>query len=231
MPEIGLTVLLVLAGAGLALLAHRILRAAHARRLSRLAYFDRCQSALTACRMGRSATGFPRLSGFYKDMPCDLQAVPDTLTFRKLPALWVMLSVPCPLPVRARLDLMIRPTGVDSFSGFHRLPEQVAIPDNYPEDCAIRTDDPRHLLPEHILRPHLPLFDDPLIKELVISPQGLRIVFLAEEANRSRYLIFRDAEMGQTPLSPDRIAPLLDRLKALKADIEIYCHNKAQDAA
>lgn len=231
MPEIGLTILLVLAGAGLALLVHRTFRAANARRLSRLAYFNRCKPLLTATRLGQSVTGFPRLSGIYKGGECDLQVVPDTLTFRKLPALWVLISLPCPLPIRASLDLMIRPTGVESFSGFHRLPEQIAIPDNYPEDCAIRTDQPRHLLPEHILRPHLPLFDDPLIKELVISPQGLRIVFLAEEANRSRYLIFRDAEMGRTPISPHRIAPLLDRLLAIKADIERHSRHATRDAA
>ncbi|RNF34739.1 hypothetical protein [Paracoccus methylarcula] len=231
MSETALTPLLVLAGTGLALLLYRTIRAAHARRLSRLAYFDRCKPLLTATRFGKGATGFPRLSGLCKGSECDLQVVPDTLTFRKLPALWVLISLPCPLPVRATLDLMIRPTGVESLSGFHRLPEQIALPGGCPEDCAIRTDQPRHLLPEHVLRPHLSLFDDPRIKELVISPKGLRIVFLAEEANRSRYLLFRDAEMGRTAISPDRILPVLDRLLAIKADIERHSRHATREAA
>lgn len=231
MQDYGLTILLIAAGAGVAMLAYRFVRAADARRPARLAYFDRCQPLLTGIRPGESTTGFPRLSGLYKGHICDLQAIPDTLTFRKLPALWVLVSLPCPLPLRASFDLMIRPTGVEPFSGFHRLPEQVAIPDGFPEDCAIRTDELRHLLPEHLLHAHLSLFDDPRIKELLISPRGLRIVFLAEEADRTRYLLFRDAEMGQLPLSPERIEPLLDRLLMIKSEIERYYPNNARDAA
>ena len=63
------------------------------------------------------------------------------------------------------------------------------------------------------------MFDDPKVKELVLSPKGLRIVLLAEEADRGRYLIFRDAEMGQTPLAPARLSPILDRLAALRQDV------------
>ncbi len=57
------------------------------------------------------------------------------------------------------------------------------------------------------------------MKELVLSPRGLRIVILAEEADRGRYLIFREAEMGMDALPPARLAPLLDRLRALRKDI------------
>ena len=51
------------------------------------------------------------------------------------------------------------------------------------------------------------LFADPLVKELVISPKGLRLVILAEEADRGRYLLFRDAEMGRMPLDPTGFCP------------------------
>ena len=57
------------------------------------------------------------------------------------------------------------------------------------------------------------------LDELVIAPQGLRIVRLAEEANRNRYLIFRDAEMGSAPLNPEAVLPLLDRLADLAAEL------------
>lgn len=226
MQDLGLTLLLIVAGAALVILAYRRLHAARARRMSRPAYFDDCRALLSDIRLGKGATGFPRLAGRYEGHEFDLQAVPDTLTFRKLPALWVLVSLPCPVPVRATFDLMIRPMGVEPFSGFHNLPEQVAIPDGFPEDCAIRTDEPAHLLPENILRAHLDLFENDRIKELVISPKGLRIVLLADEAERSRYLIYRDAEMGRTPLEPGRITPLLDRLLALRADIEHYNKNR-----
>jgi hypothetical protein len=44
-------------------------------------------------------------------------------------------------------------------------------------------------------------------------------VILAEEADRGRYLIFREAEMGREPLAPARLEPLLDRLAALREDV------------
>lgn len=231
MQDYGLALLLILTGAVLALFAYRNLGAAKARRRSRLAYFDACRPVFHVVRLGRAATGFPRLAGRFHGHEFDLQAVPETLTFRKLPALWVLVSLPAPMPVRANFNLMIRPTGVESFSGFHRLPEQISIPPGFPEDCAIRTDDSAWVPPEHVLRKHLPLFDDPRVKELVISPAGLRITLLAEEADRSRYLFFRDAEMGRSPLPPARITPLLDRLLEMKSDIERHCLNQSGYAA
>ncbi len=203
----------------LVVLARLVWQAGQARAQQRAAFFDDCATLLTNPRTGASSAGFPRLGGTWRGHAVDLQAVSDTLTFRKLPALWVLLTLPDPLPVRATLNLMIRPTGVEPFSRFHLLPDQISPPPGFPADCAIRTDDPDGLLPDAVLRPHLTLFDDERIKELVISPKGLRFTFLAEEADRGRYLIFRDAEVGQMPLAADRIAPLLDRLTALRADI------------
>lgn len=212
-------------------LAYRTRGASMARERSRLAYFDRCAALFSQSRTPRSATGFPRLAGQYRGHGCDLQAVPDTLTFRKLPALWVLVTIPDPVPVRATLDLMIRPTGLEPFSAFGRLSHDIAVPEGFPENCAIRTDDPGGLFSPEVLRPHLALFDDAGVKELVISPKGVRIVFLAEEADRSRYLIFRDAEMGRVPLAPDRVSDALDRLLIIKTNIERIRHDSLSASA
>jgi hypothetical protein len=44
-------------------------------------------------------------------------------------------------------------------------------------------------------------------------------VWLAEEAHRGRYLIFRDSEMGQEPFPAAALKPLLDQLLALSEDL------------
>ncbi|OZA06145.1 MAG: hypothetical protein B7Y02_15035 [Rhodobacterales bacterium 17-64-5] len=67
---------------------------------------------------------------------------------------------------------------------------------------------------------HLARLDPDLLKELVISPKGLRLVWLAEEADRTRYLAFRDSEMGKAPLPPARLEPLLNALLALRDDLK-----------
>ncbi|WP_324751535.1 hypothetical protein [Roseovarius sp. Pro17] len=214
-----LMAMIVALGAIVALLAMNMRRAAAARGRTRAAYFDDCQALLDQPRTRIGPTGFPRLAGTYRGHEADIQVMPDTLTFRKLPALWVLVTLPGPLPVGATLDLMIRPTGVEPFSRFHKLNNQMNLPDGFPEDCALRTDSPALVSPEALVRPHLHLFDDPTIKELVISPKGVRLVFLAEEAQRSRYLIYRDCEMGLIPLSAERLKRRLDALVALRADV------------
>jgi hypothetical protein len=129
-----------------------------------------------------------------------------------------MLTLPEPLTIQVTLDLMARPSGNEAFSRFSTLPSVLPPVPGLPKDVAIHCDDGL-LPPADLLQAHADLFSDPRVKELVLSPKGLRIVILAEEADRGRYLIFREAEMGMTPLSADRIAPLLDRLRVLRKDV------------
>lgn len=200
-------------------LALRLVRETHARKTARAGYFDAVKPLFTGGETRLQPTGFPRMTGHRDGLAFDLQAVPDTLTFRKLPALWVMVTLPEPLPVKATIDLLARPSGNEPFSHFAALPQSLPTPPGLPKDVAIRSDDAPNAPPESLILRHADLFDDPQIKELVISPKGLRIVLLAEEADRGRYLIFREAEMGMHPLPPARLTPLLDRLAALRDDI------------
>ncbi|WP_284165199.1 hypothetical protein [Frigidibacter sp. SD6-1] len=201
-------------------LAWRLIRATGARSRSRAGYFDKVRLLFEGGESRIQPGGFPRMTGRRGDRSFDLQVVPDSLTFRKLPALWVMVSLPEPLPVAATLDLMARPSGQEPFTHFTRLPQILPRPALLPDGIAVRTDNAGAVPDESLIARHAAqLFADPRVKELLISPKGLRIVFLAEEADRSRYLIFRDAEMGREPLSPMRIAPHLDRLEALRADL------------
>jgi len=219
MDRVIITAIVLGLGAIVATLALNLRRAAQARSGIRGAFLNACRDLLAQPRMQIVATGYPRLAGKYQGLEADIQVMPDTLTFRKLPALWVLVTLPGPLPVRATVDLMIRPTGVEPFSRFQSLNTQLDRPLGFPEDCAIRTDCQADMPSEPLVRAHLHLFDDPMVKELVISPKGVRLVFLAEEAQRSRYLIYRDCEMGQTPLPAERLAPKLEALLALRADV------------
>lgn len=200
-------------------LGFRLIGESRARTRARAAYLDAVKALFDGGETRIEPTGFPRMTGRRGGLSFDIQAIPDTLTFRKLPALWVMVTLPEPLPLAATLDLMARPSGNEPFTRFTTLPQTLPTLPGLPKEVAIRTDDALRALPEALITRHADLFDDPRVKELVISPKGLRIVILAEEADRGRYLIFREAEMGRAPLSPQRIAPLLGRLGALRDDI------------
>lgn len=213
---------LALACAALGLwLALRLIRESRTRARARAAYFDAVKPLFEGGETRVQPTGFPRMTGRRDGLAFDLQAVPDTLTFRKLPALWVLITLPEPLPLHATLNLMARPSGNEPFTKFTTLPQSLPTPPKLPKDIAVRTDDATRIPPPDLIAAHADLFQDPRVKELVLSPKGLRIVILAEEADRGRYLIFREAEMGRIPLPPARLKPLLDRLTALRQDVVV----------
>ena len=211
---------LALALAALGLwLGYRLVQETRARTAARAGYFAALKPLFDGGEIRTEPTGFPRMTGKRGGLAYDLQAIPDTLTFRKLPALWVLVTLPEPMPLQATLDLMARPSGNEPFTRFATLPQSLATPPGLPAHVAIRTDDATRAPLADLVTAHADLFDDPQIKELVLSPKGLRIVILAEEADRGRFLIFREAEMGMTALSPGRLSPLLDRLAALREDV------------
>jgi hypothetical protein len=193
-------------------------QASQKRTATRAGYFGEVASLFDRVVTQIQPSGFARVTGYKDDHAFDLQAVQDTLTFRKLPALWVMVTLPENLPVASTLDIMVRPTGSEPFSKFAGLPQSIDCPDFLPEGAALRSDN-ASTVEKSYLRKQMRIFDDPRVKELVISPKGLRLVILAEEADRGRYLIFRDAEMGAVPMERARLAPLIETLLSLRADL------------
>jgi hypothetical protein len=209
---------LPVAAAWFAMMMH-LRRQSKSRADVRAGYLDQVAPLFTDIRRAISPTGFPRLSGHHGADLFDLQVVPDTLTYRKLPALWLLVTLPTPLPLRGTLDVVLRPSGTETFSNFRSLPIQVAAPPGFPPDCAIRTDDLDAMPDADKLGRHIARLDQDRLKEVVISPKGCRLVWLVQEADRARYLLFRDAELGSTPLDPATLLPLLTGLRGLRDDL------------
>jgi hypothetical protein len=209
--------LMAATGAGLAWLALRLIADDRDRRRARAGWLDHIE--LQDRQQAVAATGFARASGRRAGLKLDLQAVPDTLTWRKLPVLWLLVTLPEPLPLRQRINLMMRPTGIEPFSSFDRLPHQTALTAAFPPDAALRSEHPRTLAEAALLARHATLFQDARVKELVLSPRGLRITWLAEEADRARYLLFRESDMGRRAMDPADLDPLVLALRAMRADI------------
>lgn len=227
----GPVVLMFLLGIALAGLIWRSAGAAQHRRQARARFLDDCRPLFTSGLKAVAETGFPRLSGQFLGHTFDIQVVPDSLSFRKLPALWLLVTLPAPLSVRGTFDLMMRPTGQETFSRFPNLPGHVALPAGFPEECAIRCDTPDALPSEPVLRRHLSRLARDRLKELVIAPTGVRIVWLVEEADRGRYLLFRDAEMGRVALSPEVLRPLMTALAELWSDLSADIQPKESQRA
>ena len=163
--------------------------------------------------------GSYRLVGVYRDLPVQVQTVVDTLNVRKLPSLWLMVTIPEPLPLEATFNLMMRPSGPTTFSNFDDLPVTMERPPDFPEHAVLRTDDAAHVLPGHVVAPHLAPFFGTMAKELLVTPKGVRMVVQMAEAERARYGVFRQAEFGEVTLEVAMLRDILGRLIAIRAAI------------
>ena len=140
----------------------------------------------------------------------------DSISVRKLPALWLQVSLRDELPVPATLDVMMRPRNVEYWSPFDQLAHELERPANWPPNANLRTDkaegagDLRRLI-----EPHLGFLRDPRGKEILITPRGVRVTLLAAEGERGAYLLQRQAQFSGAPLDPTLVRGLLDRCVAL----------------
>lgn len=206
--------------AALLFLIRRYLRERERQRQEPRRFYARASALLDQAELeDTGSTGYPRLVGRYHGLPVQVLPVIDTLPTRRLPALWVLVTLQCALPVSARFDLMMRPNAATTFSNFDLLPATIETPRGFPEYAVLRTDDPQKLLPPQVVAPHLDVFEDSRAKELLITPNGVRLVWLVAEANRARYGVFRQADFGDADLDPSDLQNLLDRLVALRQAI------------
>ncbi len=186
----------------------------------RAGYLSACVPLFSNPIKAVAETGFARVSGSYRGQIFDIQVVPDSLSVRKLPCLWLLVTLPTPVARPGTFDVMLRATGLETFSRFSTLSDQIAAPPGFPEGCSIRTDSPGDMPDPDVIARYLHGLDSSHLKELIIAPTGLRVVWLAEQADRGQYLLFRDAEMGAAPLNPATLRPLMDGLLDLRAHLQ-----------
>ena len=165
---------------------------------------------------------FPRLVGEYKGFPVQIKLVVDTLPTRRLPALWLLVTVQSPLALKTRFDMMMRPAGPTTFSNFDLLPQTLRHPAGFPEHAVIRTEDLEEVLPAEIIKPYISSFFGPRAKELLITENGVRMVWLLAEADRARYGIFRQAEFGDVEIEAKVLRDILESLLDIRQAVTAW---------
>ena len=160
--------------------------------------------------------GVATWAGSWNGRRVQVRTIVDTLATRKLPARWLSVSITEKVAVPATFDMMMRPGSPTTFSNFdhldHTLPK-VAV---FPPEAVLRTDRKGVSFPQDIIADHLAIFAKGRAKELLITPNGVRIVWLLAEAERARYGVFRQAEFGGATLDPTLIERLLVSVSALR---------------
>lgn len=211
---------LLAVGAGLGYLFWRSQRRhREAVRAQRAGVFSRCEGLLEAPEQSQDDVDYPVLSGRYQGFRCRLTPVVDQITYRKLPAFWLRVDLFGPLPWAGVFDFLVRPNNMEFWSPLWSLPCQVQIPAGWPQHAVLRTDSPEAMPPRERLEQAMGFFADERAKELLVTPRGVRLVYLADEGTRLHHGVLRSAHFEHLPLDRSLVGGLLDRAVALYNDL------------
>lgn len=184
--------------------------------------FERtAREVLSECRKSpKDSLSVQTYEGTWRDQLVQIKFISDNLATRKLPVLWLAVSILERTTLPGRYDLMNRPAGLASFSNFHDLPYVLAKPDGTIDQCEARSD--RADFPvERIRGEHLGFMAHPRAKELLASTNGVRLVWLLREADRARYGVFREADYGTIDIAAHEITDRLWDLWPLFRDLRV----------
>lgn len=202
------------ATAAVALREHQRLRGA------RRHILEGCRGVLTDARIAHGSDGFPQLDGVYKGHRIRAELIPDTMTIRRLPQLWLSVTLLARLPVEASFAVLVRPSGADFYSLTESLSHGLASPAGFPWEVLIRGSDPRaSALFEQLSAPLAALLSDPRVKEIAVTAKGLRIVRQAGEGRRGEHLLLRQAMFDNADVSAADASALLSGLERLHEEI------------
>lgn len=197
-------------------------------RTARATMFDACTDLLDEARLEQDDIDFPRLEGHYRGHRVRVQPIADHVGFRKVPSLWLLVTVYGKLPVPAVVAYLARPQQVEFFSPTSRLAVTLPVPAEWPAHALLRSDNAAGADMLVALSPHMAWFrDDPRAKEIVLSPNGVRLVFQAQQARRTQYLVLRGVTFEKLAVCPAELAAVLDRALAIRAS----CLEDASHAA
>jgi hypothetical protein len=186
----------------------------------RLKLFEACLSLFDHPRLTQDAVDFPVLTGCYGGYDVRVEPVVDHVVFRKIPSLWLLVTVRRELPMDGTFDLLARTQNVEFYSPASSLPMRVATPGAWPRHTSIKADRPAAELPLGLLDPHVrTIFDDPRSKELLVTRRGVRIVYQAHSADRSEYLVLRSAAFREAHVPAALLKSILDQAVAVCADL------------
>jgi hypothetical protein len=177
--------------------------------------FQDCMGLFDRPETRQDGLGYPSLTGFYRGQHFHIDAVIDHIAVRKVPSLWLRVSLLAGLPGMATLDILMRAQNVEFYAPSNDLPYRLDSPAGWPAEAVIHTDDPDRIPPIAVVTPHLDIFRQPQAKEMLITPKGVRLVYQASQGDKLHYQVLRQASFDRPIIAAAQLRDLMDRLIAL----------------
>lgn len=190
-----------------------------------------CLGLLERPVLVRDGLDYPVLRGRFAGCGAEIRPLADSAALRKLPALWLQVTLTGATGAPGVLDALRRPLGTEYWSPARDLPAGLPTPDELPADAELRFDRQAALALLPALQAQSGFLHRPEGKEVLITPKGVRLVVLLAEAERGSYLLFRDAQFAIRRLDPAYGRELLDRAARLVADVRSLAAGAGLDAA
>ena len=186
---------------------------------ARSTVFDDCIGLLQQVQISQDKANLPVLQGSYAGYKISLNIVEDTIAWRKLPPLWLLVKVSANKTIIGSLDIIMRPANNEFYSPSWQWDGNLTIPPSWPQHAIIKYQyqpiDMRLL--EHIIPT---LFSDLKMKELLIMPELVRLTYMVKQADRGEYLIMRNAVYSEMPIDKAIVESLIKQVIEIRQTLE-----------
>lgn len=168
-------------------------------------------------RITTDGAGIPKLEGRYRGLDLKLDLIPDTMTIKRLPQLWLSVTALQPLNIaEAGVAILIRPSGADFYSLTEKMSERLDPPPSLPWESLVRGETDKSAATLGKIAPAAArILSDPKAKEIAATKRGVRIVYQLSEGKRGQHLLMRQCDFEGASLSPELLATLVNNLQSL----------------
>ena len=221
-----LSIVLIALGVGaVGLLANREHRSIRA---TREALLDECGPVLEGPEITLCGDGFPRLAGRDRGRSVHVQLISDTMVVRRLPQLWVFVTMLERLRDLPSLAILVRPAGFEFYSMTSGLTHALSTPAALPQEVLIRGSDARaEDLLERLTPSLAAILADPRVKEVALTSNGVRIIRQAAEGRRGEHLLLRQPIFDDAKVMSSDLVELLDQIHLLRSALDDQTQKQA----
>ncbi len=192
----------------------------------RAALFDEAHKVLNIRHSVADRAGFRHVLGHFAGHSVALRLEVDNLTARKLPIMWLHITMLRPDDASDSLDILVRPSNSDVFSPGWNWDREITPLKSWPQHARYVSRGNAPVL-QKIDSDVRTIFADQRAKELLITPEAVRLTYLIKQADRGHYLLLRTADFDMEPLDPSEIAALTRQLQNVLVKLDRVSYENA----